>query len=123
MTRNELFKTLKENDIYSLSMFVLYKLSSIPEYSVMGELPYILDKSSLINMCKYFGGRTIKIPTLQELDSVMHLVLLYQYVEIDGIPYEEAIAKVGYKPADYRKVKTAYTKLKDVLSKYNFNRG
>lgn len=113
---------LKDTDVYSLSMFILYKLTDIQEYSINGELPYILDKKSLLNFCNYFGGRTIKVPTLSELHSIMYLVLLYQYTKIDNIPYDEAIKLIGYKSSELRNVKSAYNKVCEVLDKYNFGR-
>lgn len=114
--------TLKDVDIYSLSMFALYKLVDVKEYSVIGELPYILDKKNLLNLCEYFGGRTIKIPTVRELHSIMYLLLLYQYTKIDGMEYEDAVKLVGYDSSELRSVKTAYNKLCKVLDEYNFNR-
>lgn len=113
---------LKDTDIYSLSMFALYKLTDIKEYSLVGELPYILDKTNLLNFCNYFGGRTIKVPTLDELHSMMYLVLLYQYTKIDGKSYDEAIKLIGFRSSELRKVKTAYNKVCKVLDKYNFGR-
>lgn len=115
--------SLKDTDVYSLSMFVLFKLTDIPEYSINGELPYILDKKNLLNFCTYFGGRTIKVPTIDELYSVMYLVLLYQYTKIDGIDYDEAVSRIGYKSSELRGVKVAYNKICSILDKYDFNRG
>lgn len=112
----------KDTDIYSLSMFVLYKLTEIPEYSIMGELPYILDKKNLLDFCNYFGGRTIKVPTLNELHSIMYLLLLYQYTKIEGKPYDEAVSLIGYKSTELRHVKSAYNKLCAILDKYKFGR-
>ena len=114
---------LKDIDIYSLSMFTLYKLTEIPEYSTISELPYILDRDNMLKLCQYFGGRKIKIPTVEELHSMMYLLLLYQYVKFDGIPYEDAVIQIGYKSSELRKVKSSYNMLCDILDKYNFNRG
>lgn len=111
--------TLKDTDIYSLSMFALYKLGNIPEYNAVSELPYILDKTNMLNLCKYFGGRTIKIPTVDELYSIMNLLLLYQYVNIEGIDYCKACEMVGYDSKDLRRVKTLYQQLCEILSKYD----
>lgn len=115
-------KCLKDTDVYSLSMFALYKLTEVPEYSLSGELPYILDKKNLLNFCNYFGGRTIKVPTLDELYSTMYLVLLYQYTKIENKPYDEAIKLIGFKSSELRKVKVAYNKICHILDKYNFGR-
>lgn len=114
--------TLKDTDVYALSMFVLYKLVDVKEYSIIGELPYVLDKTNLLNFCNYFGGRTIKVPTMSELYSVMYLLLLYQYTKIEGKTYAEAISIIGYKSSELRHVKSAYNKLCKILDTYNFER-
>lgn len=111
--------TLKDIDIYSLSMFALYKLIEIPEYASISELPYILDKDNMLKLCEYFGGRTIRIPTISELESLMNILLLYQYVNIEGIEYQDAIKLIGYESKDLRKVKSIYNKLCKVLSNYD----
>lgn len=120
MLKKEAFKTLQDVDMYSISMFTLYKLIDIPEYAALGELPYILDKENMLKLCQYFGGRQIKIPTIDELYSTMNLLLLYQYVNIEGKEYNEAIQLIGYSSRELRKVKQAYTKLCEILSNYNF---
>jgi len=120
MLNKDAIKTLQDIDIYSLSMFTLYKLTEIPEYTAIGELPYILDKDNMLKLCQYFGGRSIKIPTVEELYSTMNLLLLYQYVNIEGKSYDEAIQIIGYSSRELRKVKQAYQKLCDVLANYNF---
>ena len=112
-------KTLKDVDIYSLSMFVLYKLINIPEYCTISEIPYILDKENTLKLCEYFGGRTIKVPTIEELHSIMNILLLYQYVNIEGKNYTDSLKAIGFESKDYRKVKSIYNKLCDILSDYN----
>lgn len=116
------FNTLKDMDIYSLSLFVLYKLTDIPEYSINGELPYILDKTSLLNFCNFFGGQTIKVPTLSELYSVINVVLLYQYTKIEGIDYDKAIEMLNFDKSQNKNIKISYNKLCAILEKYNFGR-
>ena len=37
---------LKQEDTYSMMMFLLYKLQDVPEYAALSELAYILDKSN-----------------------------------------------------------------------------
>ena len=63
-TINSNLNTLKERDVYSLLLFCLYKLSDIPEYSSLSELVYVMDKKNFLNFCEYFGGQTIKVPTI-----------------------------------------------------------
>lgn len=112
--------TLKERDFYSLSLFTLYKLIGIPEYSSISELAYVLDKENMLNLCEYFGGQTIKIPTTDELESLIYSLLLYQYVKIEHKDYEEACELIGRENKDLRTVKANYRKLCNVLENYEF---
>lgn len=112
--------TLKTTDVYSLLMFVLYKLMDIPEYSSLSELVYIIDRKNLLKLCEYFGGTTIKIPTIEELQQLTYALLLYQYVDIDHMEYNAAIALIGHESKDLRQVKISYNKLKQVLQNYQF---
>lgn len=122
MSVKNILTNLKDIDIYSLSMFTLYKLADIPEYSSLCELPYILDKENMLKLCQYFGGRTIKIPTIEELHSLMYLLLLYQYVNIEKIDYNEAVKIIGYDTKNLRQVKSTYNKLCKILDKYNIKK-
>ena len=82
---------LRTKDIYSLILFALFKLKDLPEYSALSELAYILDKENLLKLCEFFGGMTITIPTMQELESIVYSLVLYQYVNIDGMDYNDAV--------------------------------
>ena len=114
--------SIKELDIYSLMLFVLFKLRDVPDYAVLSELVYVLDKDNLLKLCEYFGGSTLKIPTIEELDSVVYSLLLYQYVDIEGMAYDSAVELLGQSSSKLRKIKSDYLKLKDVLSNYSFDR-
>lgn len=82
---------LRTKDIYSLILFALFKLKDLPEYSALSELAYVLDKENLLKLCEFFGGMTITIPTMQELESIVYSLVLYQYVNIDGMEYNDAV--------------------------------
>lgn len=122
MTIKEELNNLREVDTYSMILFVLYKMSEIEEYSTLGELAYVLDKQSLLNLCEYFGGMTIKIPTIKELEGLINSIMLYQYIEFEGMTYEDAVKKVGFSSSDLRKVKKDYLKLSKILDSYTFTR-
>lgn len=111
---------LKEQDWYSMALFCLYKLIEVPEYSSLGELPYVLDKENLLNLCEYFGGQTIRIPTVDEIQSLVYSLLLYQYVKIEKKDYNEAVELIGHESKDLRAVKSGYRKLCEVLQNYSF---
>lgn len=116
----EELSTLKDADIYSLILFSLFKLRGVPEYSTLSELVYVLDKDSLLKLCEYFGGMTLKIPTIKELESLVYVLILYQYVNIDKMDYNEAIKLIGYKSSDLKRVKADYRKLCSILDEYDF---
>lgn len=117
--KNELEK-LKEPDIWSLMLFVLYKVREIPEYAGLSELAYILDKKNLLRFCEFFGGTTITVPKVEELELLIYSLLLYQYVEIEHILFEDAVELINRNDVDISAVKTNYHKLKDVLETYTF---
>lgn len=123
MGRNqEELLSIKELDIYSLILFALFKLRSIPEYLTLSELVYILDKESLLKLCEYFGGLTLTIPTIQELESILYSLLLYQYVDINKMEYEDAVKLLGKNSSELRKIKADYIRLKTVLENYSFGK-
>ena len=122
MKIKEELEKLRSVDIYSLIMFALFKLRDVPEYSTLSELVYLIDRENLLKLCEYFGGMTISIPTIDELESLVYSLLLFQYVDIDKMEYDKAVELIGHKSSDLRKVKADYMKLKELLDRYDFNR-
>ena len=120
MKVKEELSNLKETDIYSLMMFVLYKMIDIPEYSSISELAFILDKDNLLKLCEYYGGTTIKIPTIQDLESIVNSLLLYQLIDIQGNSYEDAVKILGSSSSELRVIKQNYLKVRDVMRSYDF---
>lgn len=123
MKIKEELEKLKSVDVYSLLMFALFKLRDIPEYSTLSELVYLIDRENLLKLCEYFGGMTISIPTIDELESLVFSLSLFQYVDIDKMKYDDAVELIGHKSSDLRKVKADYVKLRELLGKYDFSRG
>ena len=116
---NELQK-FKESDIYSLVLFTLFKIKDIPEYSTLSELVYILDKESLLKLCEYYGGLTIKIPTIEDLEGLIYSLVLYEAVDLNQQSYDETIKYIQSKYANIKKVKSNYICIKEVLNNYSF---
>ena len=81
MTKN--LEQLKIKHLYSILLFVLYKLKDDNKYSTLSELAYLLDKDSLLKLCQYYGGMTITIPTIEDLDKVLNGMLVYQKVDLE----------------------------------------
>lgn len=121
MSIKEELNKLRTNDTYSLILFVLYKLRDIPEYSGVSELAYTLDENNFLNLCEYFGGLTITIPTIKEIRDIVDALLLYQYVDIDGMAYDDAVIKIGFDSSQLRHTKKIYTKIKGIIKGYNLN--
>ena len=118
--KEELTK-LTKIDIWSLMLFVLYNFQKIPEYSGISELAYILDQKNLLKLCEYFGGQTIRIPTIDELRTMLYALLLYQYVNIEKIPEGDAIELLRVEGPTIKLIKESYVQVKDILSKYQFS--
>lgn len=122
MIREELDR-LTTSDIYSLMLFALYKAGDLPEYSSLSQLSYILDKPNLLKLCEFFGGTTIRIPTISELEDMLNALLVYQLIDIEGNNQDEVFESVRTKMGSDLVVKKHYAHIKDVLSKYKFDSG
>lgn len=114
---------LEQKDIYTLILFLLYNTQKIPEYSSLSQLSYILDKNSLFKLCEYFGGTTIQIPTLDELEILIYALLLYDYVDIEQKDFNESLNSIN--EASNKKYKSKildlYQKVKILMKDFNFN--
>lgn len=112
-------EVLTSKDIDSLVMFALYQIKDIPEYSTLSRMAYLVDRNSFLNLCEYFGGITVRIPTVQEVEEVTQALLLYQFIDVDGLDMKKAVSKLALTGNDIRKLKSNYVRLKGVLSKYD----
>lgn len=118
---NDKLAQLKEKDLYSLALFALYKLIDIPEYSSLSELSYVLDHENLFSLCDFFGGQTIKIPTLDELETLIYALLLFMLTKV----YKEELSEAETFLLDHgcknlHAVKSQYKKLIGVIREYDF---
>lgn len=114
---------LRLSDVYSLMLFALYKVQDIPDYAVLSELCYLLDGSNLNRLFTYFAGQTITFPTKDEMSIVTNALLLYQYVQIDGMAYNDAQEKLtDLTNSKRKKVTDLYLKLLPIMANYNIDR-
>ena len=120
MNKEEL-KNLNENDTYSLILFTLCQLFDTPEYSVISELPYVLDRENLLRLCDYFGGMTIRIPTTMEMEKLLYALALYHRVNIDGENYLKVCNEIRNKNPHIVGLEAEYRAICEVLSQYNFD--
>ena len=111
------------SDIYSLMLFILYKVQEIPEYAVTSELCYLLDGANMTRLLTYFAGKTITFPTESEMSIVSNALLMYQYINIDGDTFVAAQNKLGkLTKKEQDKVTELYVKLLPIMKQYNIDR-
>ena len=111
------------SDIYSLMLFVLFKVQEIPEYAVISELCYLLDGANMTRLLTYFAGRTVKFPTESDLAVVTNALLMYQYINLDGDTFVSAQNKLGkLTKKEMDKVTDIYVQLLPIMKQYNIDR-
>lgn len=110
---------LREDDLITIILFCLYKMTGDPEYSTIAELAYTLDRNSMYNLCATFGGTTLKVPTLQEYKDLVNVMMVFDYVNSDGLTFEDACSEVGIDYLD-DKVISAYQTMSEILSEYEY---
>lgn len=116
---------LSKQDTFSMLLFTLYKLKDDPRYAVLSELCYILDRSNLTRFLSFFGGMTIKIPTMKELRLMLQAMLLYQHVHLENGDLNEGLQTIlsssdnEFKAEEILEV---YQKCVEVSEYYDFDR-
>ena len=129
MAKSNIIKQLNNysyEDIYTLMLFTLSELRNVSEYKTLSECAYILDKESLLKFFQYFGGMTIKVPTIDDMQLIINTLLVYQYVNEDGLDFATAVDVVK----DNNKmckistsaIRDCYATISQVLNKYDFAR-
>ena len=114
-------QNLKQKDVFNIMLFVLYKLKDIPDYKVLSELSYLVDKEALLNICQYYGGMTIRIPTIDELNNVLNALTLYLKVDMQHLNFEDSLNKFELNKEERQQLINTYIILKDTLMNYRFN--
>ena len=124
--KNNIKKNLNSlhlSDIYSLMLFILFKVQEIPEYAVASELCYLLDGANMTRLLTYFAGKTITFPTESEMSIVTNALLMYQYINIDGETFTTAQNKLGkLTKKEKDKVTELYIQLPPIMKQYNIDR-
>lgn len=71
-----------ENLDFHYLLTLMPMLVAVPEYSWLPELFAIIGHEKLIELCKYAGGETLDIPTLEELSDAVESMQWYYDVYI-----------------------------------------
>lgn len=89
-------KVLTEEEHYVLNILLLSYLTNDDAYKDLAELCFMFDDySSFKQFIKYYGGKTIKVPTQEELKLALKHLLLFQYVKIDGANFDDSYDRVN----------------------------
>ena len=108
--------SLKQNDVYSLILYAIYKATDDPNYSTISQLIYSLDRKSLVNLCNIFGGCTIKIPTIQQLQEYTDAFLVWSLVNEKKYSFEVAFKKAGIQPGSKKNVFYLYKVIDEIMN-------
>lgn len=73
---------LGEEIDFAYLLELLMPLYNVPEYAWLPELFSIIGHESLLKLCKYAGGETIRIPTLSQLHDAMCALQLFYELDI-----------------------------------------
>lgn len=115
--------SLHLSDIYSLMLFILFKVQEIPEYAVTSELCYLLDGANMTRLLTYFAGKTVTFPTESEMTIVTNALLMYQYINIDGETFTSAQNKLGkLTKKEKDRVTELYVQILPIMKQYNIDR-
>lgn len=123
--KGNIIKALEEldkKDIYSLILFCLYKLKNNPKYSTLSELVYILDNENFIKFINYYGGQTITVPTITDLNSILTSLLVLEDLENNESNIDAVLKKLDVKPSEKSKIIETVGALRELLVDYDFKR-
>ena len=74
-----------ENLDFHYLLTLMPALCDVPAYAWLPELFAIIGHERLIDLCKYAGGETIEVPTLEELSDSVEAMQWYYDVHMKGI--------------------------------------
>ena len=86
------FNSLKEDtDRYYMALLTVSLFSKKKKYSNISELPIILDRDSFLNLITIYGGKTITIPTKDEILSYVQSLYYVYYSEVENLPHKKIL--------------------------------
>lgn len=123
--KSNIIKALEEldkEDIYSLILFTFYKLKDISEYSILGELVYLLDNKSFTNFLSYFEGQTIKVPKISDLTNIVNALLFYERKINSNSSDDEILASLDIPKRDKQQIISTLNLISGIVEEYDFKR-
>ena len=99
---------MKEEDVYSKILMLLYKLKDDEKYSTLSSLIWALDKENLLNFLTIFEGVELKVPKLKDLKLIVAALQVYQLTQFESVELEDALKDVMTSEYTYNELKDAY---------------
>lgn len=125
MPKSNIIRALEEldkKDIYSLILFILYRLREIPEYSTLSELVYILDNENFIKLINYYGGKTIRIPKVDELSTILNALLVYEREQNTDLSLSDIFKDIGINKKEIPEIMKILQLIPQLMDDYDFKR-
>ena len=125
MPKSNILKALEEldkEDIYSLILFVLYRLKDVSEYSILSELIYLLDNKSFTNFLSYFEGQTIKVPKISDLMDIINALLFYERKINTDASDDEILTLLNIPKKDKQQIISTLSLISSIIEEYDFKR-
>lgn len=125
MPKSNIIRALEEldkKDIYSLILFILYRLKEIPEYSTLSELVYILDNENFIKLINYYGGKTIRIPKIDELSTILNALLVYEREQNTDLSLSDIFKDIGISKKEIPEIMKILQLIPQLMNDYDFKR-
>ena len=125
MPKSNIIKALEEldkRDIYSLILFILYRLKEIPEYSTLSELVYILDNENFIKLINYYGGKTIRIPKVDELSTILNALLVYEREQNTDLQLSDICKDIAISKKEIPEILKILQLIPQLIDNYDFKR-
>ena len=82
---------LTEYSDFHYLLTLMSALEDTPEYACLPEMFSIIGHEKLLLLCKYAGGSTIRIPTIEELSTAMEALRWFYQVYISKHKYRKSI--------------------------------
>lgn len=112
--RKQAIKELKQKDTSSLILFAMYVIGRLNDYKTLSDMMLTLGQRQFYELCQKFGGQTITVPTLDDIDKMINVLQLYNLVDVEGVDLPFATMKL--QPS--KEVLKDYTRLERTLRRY-----
>ena len=115
--------SLSEDETYSTILFLLFKLKGIPDYLMLSELIFLIDNKSFLNLLKFWGGKTITLPTMYEFKTLTKALCVFKDINLKGEQKSEVLKNIEFSSELEKKdVIETYNKIVGELGKFEFRK-